>query len=64
MTDAELIANICNISNDELIDTLIYIGCDGYYADIYDATINELKKRLSSIESQHKRGLHDSRATY
>lgn len=46
MTDKEWIANISNVSSEELFDELENIGCDGYYKERWDATIEELRKRV------------------
>lgn len=46
MTDKEFIENIDKIGADELFDTLEYIGCDGYYYDLWYAITEELKKRV------------------
>lgn len=45
MTDEEYINNISSISTEELFHELAYYGCDTYYADLWRATIEELKKR-------------------
>lgn len=50
MTDKEFIANITTIDSEELLKTLEYIGCDGYYKDIYYPVINELKRRLKGVK--------------
>lgn len=46
MTDKEWIANISNISSEELFNQLENIGCDGYYKERWDAIIEELKTRI------------------
>jgi len=46
MTDKEYIAQINQVSNEELIKKLEYCGHDGYYNDIYYAVIKELCQRL------------------
>lgn len=54
MTDKEFIENIDKIGADELFDTLEYIGCDGYYRDVWWAIIEELKKRVVSTPGEER----------
>lgn len=46
MTDREWIDSIKNVSTEELFERLEFIGCDGYYGDIWNAIIEELKNRV------------------
>lgn len=46
MNDEEYIKNISSISTEELFNSLEYYGYDSYYADLWRATIDELKKRI------------------
>jgi hypothetical protein len=45
MSDEEYIKNISSVSTEELFDALEYYGYDSYYAVLWRATIEELKKR-------------------
>lgn len=47
MTDAEYIENIGMVSTEKLFKKLEYYGYDSYYADLWNATISELKKRIT-----------------
>ena len=53
MTDAEWIRNIKKTSNKELFEMLEYCGCDNYYRDLWEATIEELKRRLKRRRKQN-----------
>ncbi len=61
MTDEEYIKNIDKIETDKLFENLKYYGFDGYYRDLWYATINELKKRIrpqgERIKNTDKLGL-------
>ena len=39
-----------NKTDEELISELEYIGCDGYYRDMWEDVIDEIKSRLFSIK--------------
>ena len=52
MTDAEYIANIESVGNDELIDNLFFYGHDHYYNDLWDATVREICNRLGVLEGE------------
>lgn len=43
--DNDFINGVSNVSNDDLFEMLYYIGCDGYYGDIWNAVLSELRKR-------------------
>lgn len=46
MSDKEYIKNISSISTEDLFNSLEYYGYDSYYAELWEATIEELKKRI------------------
>ena len=48
MTDKEFVENIGIVETEKLLNTLEYIGCDGYYKDIYYPVIEELRRRLKN----------------
>ena len=48
MTDKEYIKNISSISTEDLFNSLEYYGYDSYYAELWEATIEELKKRIGT----------------
>ena len=54
----EFLANLRNIDNEKLIQSLQNCGHDGYYNDLYYPIIEEIKRRLSSTsaESERKKG--------
>lgn len=54
MTDKEYIENIDKIDTDELFDNLEYFGVDGYYQDVWRATIEELKKRVRNTRGEEE----------
>lgn len=54
MNDEEYIKNISSVSTEELFNALEYYGYDSYYAVLWKATIEELKKRS---ENKPKRTL-------
>lgn len=47
MSDEEFLANLQNIDNEKLIQSLQNCGHDGYYNDLYYPIIEEIKRRLS-----------------
>ena len=51
MNDEEYVANIPNLSNEDLLAGLISCGHDGYYNVLYYPIINEIKKRLTSYRT-------------
>ena len=55
MTDDEYIANIPNLSNDEIIDSLKSCGHDRYYNKFYYPIVDEIKKRLETGEQKCER---------
>ena len=59
MTDEEFLANLGNIDNEKLIQSLQSCGHDGYYNDLYYPIIEEIKRRLSlypSADPERKKG--------
>lgn len=50
MSDKEYIENIDKVDTDTLFENLEYYGCDGYYKDLWYATIEELKKRVKRTQ--------------
>ena len=44
--DNDYIENIDKMSNEQLIEMLDDIGCDGYYGHLHSATLVEVAKRL------------------
>ena len=46
MTDKEWFKNIKKHTNEELIDTLKYCGCDMYHYVIWNSTVKEIERRL------------------
>ena len=52
MTDKEFIDSIQNISTERLFEELEYFGCDGYYKDLWRATLNELKRRFKENHNE------------
>ena len=46
MNNEEYIKNISSVSTEELFNSLEYYGYDSYYAVLWRATIEELKKRI------------------
>ena len=59
MTDEEFVANLRNIDNEKLIQSLQNCGHDGYYNDLYYPIIEEIKRRLSlspSAEPERMKG--------
>ena len=53
MTDEEYIKNISSVSTEELFNSLEYYGYDSYYAVLWRATIEELKKRSEKRPHGH-----------
>lgn len=51
MSDEEFLANLGNIDNEKLIQSLGNCGHDGYYNDLYYPIIEEIKRRLSLYPS-------------
>lgn len=51
MSDEEFLANLGNIDNEKLIQSLQSCGHDGYYNDLYYPIIEEIKRRLSLYPS-------------
>lgn len=51
MSDEEFLANLKNIDNEKLIQSLQNCGHDGYYNDLYYPIIEEIKRRLSLYPS-------------
>lgn len=45
-TDKDFMDNILIVSTDDLFEELEYIGCDGYYGQVWGCIIEELKKRV------------------
>ena len=59
MNDEEFLANLQNIDNEKLIQSLQSCGHDGYYNDLYYPIIEEIKRRLSffrSADPERKKG--------
>lgn len=57
ISDEEFLANLKNIDNEKLIQSLQSCGHDGYYNDLYYPIIEEIKRRLSlspSAEPERK----------
>jgi hypothetical protein len=48
MTGKEFIENIGTVSTEKILDTLEFIGCDGYYKDFYYPAIEELRRRMTN----------------
>lgn len=44
-----------DMTNVELLEQLVYYGCDGYYEPYWSNTIKELEKRLNITEEEHKK---------
>ena len=55
MNDEEFLANLKNIDNKKLIQSLQSCGHDGYYNDLYYPIIKEIKRRLSSTSAVSER---------
>lgn len=55
MSDEEFLANLQNIDNGKLIQSLKSCGHDGYYNDLYYPIIKEIKRRLSSTSAVSER---------
>ena len=46
MSDEEWIKKVKTHKNDELFRVLELCGCDPYYKDLWETTVNELKRRM------------------
>ena len=55
MSDEEFLANLQNIDNEKLIQSLQNCGHDGYYNDLYYPIMEEIKRRLSSTSAEPER---------
>ena len=55
MSDEEFLANLKNIDNKKLIQSLQNCGHDGYYNSLYYPIIEEIKRRLSSTSAEQER---------
>lgn len=55
ISDEEFLANLQNIDNEKLIQSLQSCGHDGYYNDLYYPIIEEIKRRLSSTSAEQER---------
>lgn len=54
MSDEEFLANLKNIDNEKLIQSLKSCGHDGYYSDLYYLIIEEIKRRLESPSTEQE----------
>lgn len=55
ISDKEFLANLRNIDNEKLIQSLQNCGHDGYYNDLYYPIVKEIKRRLSSTSAVSER---------
>lgn len=55
ISDEEFLANLQNIDNEKLIQSLQNCGHDGYYNYLYYPIIEEIKRRLSSTSAMSER---------
>ena len=50
MRDAEYVATIGSLSNQELIEALANFNPDGYVEDLWVVTLKEVAKRLPNVD--------------
>lgn len=52
MSDEEYMRNIKNVNSEELIENMRYYGTDAYYQDLWECTLNEIKRRLCEVRDE------------